>query len=253
MKIAVYTCITGNYDELTVPQRLDNRLEYYCITDNPSVIIKPWKYIPIKSTHLSKKDQNRYAKMHCYELFPTHDVTIYVDGSIQIVGDVPELVTQILLRPEELFVYDHPFRSCIFSEAAACIHYSHDWIWTIVTQMRKYRKEGYPLDNGLFEAGVIIRKKSDKVQQFMNLWWNEYMHGTKRDQLSFPVAAWRLNFMIGSLGKSDPRFTHKYFKFINHARRRILKVILRKYINRTTTFLIPCHKLFGTPFTLKWK
>ena len=244
LKVAVYTCITHGYDSLKAPLFVDKRFSYFCFTDNPSSVMPPWECLPIPLKGLSPKDQNRYIKMHPHEFLPDYDVTVYVDGSIQIVGDVQELILRALSSREDIFLYRHPQRSCIFSEAAACAHYSHDWIWTIASQMRRYRMAGYPVENGVFEGGVIIRKNSNSVRRLMEQWWGEYSSGARRDQLSLPYAAWRLAIPLGSLGVSDARFEGRYFRFVNHPVRRKLGLIIRKHINRSIASLVSYEKLF---------
>jgi hypothetical protein len=253
LKIAVYTCITDNYDGLASPASVDSRLDYYCFTDSSASITAPWAFRPAKLPNLNAKDQNRYIKMHPHEFLSEYDVTVYVDGSIHIVGDIYDLVSNALNSPEAVFVYKHPQRNCVFAEAAACAYYSHDWIWTIASQMRRYSKEGYPVHNGLFEAGVIIRKNTADMRHLMDMWWHEYRSGAKRDQLSLPLVSWRHGVPLGSLGESDPRFSQRYFKFVNHPKRRTLTAIIRKYVNRSIASLSSYEKLFGLATSVFWK
>jgi hypothetical protein len=253
IKIAVYTCITQGYDSLKIPLSVDERLAYFCYTDTPQSVMPPWKFLPINLKGISPKDQNRYIKMHPHEFLPDYDITVYVDGSIQIVGDLHTLICTSMGSPEDVFFYQHPQRNCVFAEAAACAYYSHDWLWNIASQMRRYSREGYPVDNGLFEAGVIVGKNTAKLRLLMNTWWCEYRSGAKRDQLSLPFVAWRLGISLGSLGESDPRFGHRYFRFINHPIQRSLKLILRKHINRSITAFVTYDKLFGLTTPVRWK
>jgi len=254
IKIAVYTCITGNYDKLMSPTNIDSRIDYYCFSDNiKKPTNSPWILKPVNLNHLNSKDQNRFIKMHPHEFLENYDVTIYVDGNIQIVGDIFELVQMTVNTQANFFIYNHPYRTCIFTEAAACAHFSHDWIWKIALQMRRYCVEGYPADNGLFEASVIIRKNTNSIRELMEMWWDEYCLGAKRDQLSLPVVAWRLGIQLESLGKSDPRFGHRYFKYVFRPNRRSLKLIIRKYMNRSIASLVTYKKLFSLNFPFSWK
>jgi len=245
VKIAVYTCITQGYDSLKVPFFVDKRLAYFCYTDIPENVTSPWTFRPIDLKGLSPKDQNRYIKMHPHEFLTGYDITVYVDGNIQIVGDLYALATSVLSASENIFLFRHPWRNCVYPEAMACAHYSFDWIWNIASQMRRYCKSGYPERNGLFEANVIIRKNSACLRQLMDAWWREYSLGVKRDQLSLTYVAWQLGIPLGSLGDNDSRFEHRYFRFIERPRRRKLKLIIRKHINRTIASFIPYEKLFG--------
>lgn len=244
-KIAVYTCITDNYDKLIPPENVDSRLDYYYFTDDPGSVVAPWILKKIDLQHLNSKDQNRYIKMYPHKLLPDYDVTVYVDGYIQLVGDLYTLICTALQSPEDVFLYNHSQRNCVYAEAAICAHYSHDWIWIIASQMRRYSMEGYPAGNGLFEANVIIRKNTDRMHSLMDMWWDEYCSGAKRDQLSLPVVAWRLGLPLGSLGESDPRFGQRYFRLVSHLKRGSLKLAIRKHINRFIASFTSYEKLFG--------
>ena len=252
MKIAVYTCITDGYDTLSSPIEVDPRLDYYYFSDDPASVVTPWRFKPVGLAHATPKDQNRYIKMHPHEVLPDYDVTVYVDGYIQIVGDLYPWILATLSSEEDVFCYQHLYRNCIFAEAAACAHYSHEWIWTIASQMRRYRVEGYPVDNGLFEANVIIRRQSARMRRLMDAWWSEYSSGVKRDQLSLPLVAWRLGIPLGSLGESDPRLGHRYFRLVRHPQRRSLKVTMRKYVNRTIASVASYERLFNLMAPVVW-
>jgi len=252
IKIAVYTCITQGYDSLKIPLFVDERLAYFCYSDAPESVMPPWKFLPIKLKGLSPKDQNRYIKMHPHEFLSDYDITVYVDGNIQVVGDLYALVCATLSQHGDIFLYQHPNRVCVYAEGAACSHIAHERIWNIVKQMRRYNKAGYPIRNGLFEANVIIRKNTPPMHRFMDEWWNEYCLGAKRDQLSLPFVAWKLGMPLVSLGKSDPRFRKKYFRRFAHPARLSLKLIILKAINRLIASFFTYEKLFGLAKPVLW-
>ncbi len=244
MNIVVYTCITKNYDALKIPSITDDRIRYFCFTDTPEIVLPPWEPRSLSLDWLDAKDKNRYVKMFPFQYFKNCDLSIYLDGNIKIVGDISTLIEEVLARPEDIFLYSHPQRKCIYLEAAACAHFSHDWIWTIAKQMRRYAGLGFPANSGLFEANVLIRKDTSQVRKLMDAWWREYSTAAKRDQLSLPFVAWHTGTTVGTLGISDPRFTHRYFRLVNHPPRLQLKVILRKYINRLFALLFSYERLF---------
>ena len=252
IRIAVYTCITRGYDSLKSPLAVDKRLAYFCFTDNPESVTHPWEFRHIAVQGLSPKDQNRYIKIHPHEFLPDYDVTVYVDGNIQIVGNLYKLVCTVLSSPEDIFLYEHPNRNCVYAEGAACSHIAHERIWKIAAQMRRYRSAGYPVENGLFEASVIIRKNTPGMRRFMDEWWSEYRTGAKRDQLSLPFVAWQQGIPLGSLGESDPRFGNIHFRRLTHPAKPGLKLLVQKAINRFLASVITYEKLFGLTTPLSW-
>lgn len=243
-RVVVYTSITNGYDELTAPALRDPLVEYICFSDGKSPAITPWRMIDVRHLEMTAKDRNRYVKMHPHLFLPDHDLSVYVDGSIKIIGDLRSLLASIEGQKESTFLYDHPQRNCIYEEGAACAFFGHDWGWRIRRQMRGYRDRSYPLNNGLFEAGVLIRRNVPEMRSLMGAWWIEYATGVKRDQLSLPYVSWREGVPLGSLGRSDPRFVHDYFRFVNHRQRTSLVTYLKQRINRV--YLRGCWD--GEPF-----
>ena len=247
-KILVFTCITDNYDSPTLNSKLQDGIDYYCFTDSIVSVHEGWKMRSLAGLdHLNKKDQNRFIKMHPRACLPSHDYSIYVDGYIEITGDLKHLINELALKEKLLFLYEHPFRNCIYEEAETCIYESLDWIWRITKQMRIYSKKQYPQNNGLFENNIIIRKNTDKLDPLMDRWWKEYCNQSKRDQLSLNYCTWELGEKISSLGPSDIREKGKYFYLSLSKRTRgaNLLIIIRMYFHRFILRLFNVKQLFG--------
>ena len=119
------------------------------------------------------------VKLFPHEFLPEYELTIYVDGNIELVGDLYAFAQWVQCAPEDVLVYEHPFRRSIFDEAAACAHTGHDWWWRIDRQMAAYRARGLPANAGLFEAGVIVRRNTPAMRTAMQRWWEEYSSGVR--------------------------------------------------------------------------
>jgi hypothetical protein len=244
-RVVVYTCITGGYDELTAPAHADPEIDYVCFSDGETSPVAPWRMIDVRHLAMTAKDRNRYVKMHPHLVLPEHDVSVYVDGSIRIVGNLRPFIESCESRIENILLYDHPERSCAYAEGAACAYFAHDWIWRISGQLSSYRKAGFPEDYGLYEAGVIVRRNTPEVRTLMEAWWAAYSSGVRRDQLSLPFLSWRSDARLGSLGSSDPRKTHRFFMFVDHRRRFSYTTFLIKMVNRVTERVLGRRRLFG--------
>ncbi|MEN9898337.1 MAG: hypothetical protein RLZZ66_1986 [Pseudomonadota bacterium] len=252
LKIAVYTCITGGYDKLALPLLVDSRIDYFCFTDNDAYYFDDfWSVKLLNLPDLDNKDVNRYVKMHPHIFLSDYDITVYIDGNIEIVGELYELLSKVDKLDDVFFAYRHSERNCIYSEGAACSYYSHDWIWNIAKKMRDYSESHYPMNNGLVSANVLIRKKNLQMSTLMDAWWLAYQNGVKRDQLSLPYVSWKLNIPIHYLGINN--FT--YFNIVGHSKKRSrsIKITLRKYINRAIALFIPYHVLFSVPSKISRK
>jgi hypothetical protein len=232
-RLLIYTCIAGNYDELPAPLFESADIDFVCLSDAAVSVPSPWILQRLPAMPLSAPELNRYAKMHPHLLFPQHEVSLYVDGNIQVIAD-PRPMVASALTTRDLSLYAHPFRDCAYQESEECAAIGYAWSGTIRRQMRGYAAEGFPRGHGLHEAGVIVRRHaSPGVQRLMAAWWAAYRSGVRRDQISLPFLAWKLGVPIGNLGPSDPRFTQRYFRLREGHRRPVpSRILMRGRLNR---------------------
>ena len=85
----VYTCITGQYDQLISPTFVAPDWQYVCFTNNPDYLaqknIGAWEIRPLQSpTNLNPTRTNRYHKLQPHVLFPDASATLYLDGNIDV-------------------------------------------------------------------------------------------------------------------------------------------------------------------------
>ena len=111
---------------------------------------------------------------------------------------VEELIATYLAE-HDLAVFDHPRRHCIYVEADACIQGGKDDPETIRDQIKRYRYEGYPPLAGLAECTVLLRRHTERMKLFSEVWWDEISRHSRRDQLSFNYVAWKLSFTYKTL------------------------------------------------------
>ena len=52
-RICVYTCITGDYDNLKEIKNKEKNIDYYCFTNNKNIKSKTWKVEYIEDKKLS--------------------------------------------------------------------------------------------------------------------------------------------------------------------------------------------------------
>lgn len=216
-RIAVYTCIVGVNEKIPNPLFVSESCDYFVFTDNESVQNSVWKKIDIKKMHFpceNANEINRYIKLHPHELFPDYEYSMYVDGNICIVSDVVPIINQ-MKKEEFLALHKHDRRTCAYKEAEAFYHIPRlkKFAKQAELQMKEYRKQGFPKEFGLFENPIIIRRHHDKeCINLMELWWEQLVVFSMRDQISLPYAIWKLgisNSSIHILGKdvrSNPRF-----------------------------------------------
>lgn len=194
-KGVVYTVITGDYDTLKEPLCVDAEYDYICYTDNRYVTSDIWSVRYIENTEgLDNTRLARKYKMMCYELLGEYDYSIYVDGKMQIVGSLKNMIERYSAG-NPMLCFPHCSRECAYKEAEALVKENCNQCEIITMQMKGYEKEGYPRNNGLLDTACLVRKHNDKgLQDVMKAWWNEVKNKSKRDQLSIGYACWKHNF-----------------------------------------------------------
>src|SRR5438270_10698084 len=127
MKIIVYTAVTGSYDSVAAPP-LDwgREAEFVAFLEK----MQPTQGWSVRPLELISDDPCRNAKrpkILPHEYFPDAEYSIWIDGSISIKAVV--LVGKFVLeclQKNDLALFRHRRRSCIYEEAEACINSNKD-------------------------------------------------------------------------------------------------------------------------------
>ena len=203
-KRIVYTAIFGGKDKLLRPKYIPHNFDFLCYTDGDlkSTI---WKVVRDKPTD---KDPVRAAKIYkilSQKYLNNYDYSVWGDGNLIVVGDLNKLVDEYL-KDCSFAAFDHmqsyDKRNCIYEEAKTLIELAEigkkkEDPEMVLRQINAYKKEGYPKDNGLITAMILVREHNDKdVVRLMEDWWSEICKYSRRDQLSFNYVAWKNNFKV---------------------------------------------------------
>ncbi len=224
---AVYTCITGGYEEPSEP--IYKCVDFFLFTDRiENKKDSSWNYRIIDEKELIGNQINRYYKMNPSRVLPSYRFTVYVDGNVQVVSDITVLFEAAQKSKCGIAMHKHSQRECAYVEAEVCILYKRGNIDAIRRQIEKYRKEGFPDNFGLCEATIIVVDNYNPIsKQILDAWWDEFTKsGSGRDQLSLPYVIWKCGYKmedIGFLGDNlmfNPKFRvknvgdHRYRKGI---------------------------------------
>ena len=120
MKDVVYTAVFNDYDVLIEPDYEPGGIEFICFTDDPKKASGAWKPVVVDDCGLSPTLINRKYKILPHKYLSDYRYSIYLDGNIQITGDISNLF-DCHLHSENIAVADHPRRGCIYREAEVCI------------------------------------------------------------------------------------------------------------------------------------
>ena len=219
MKIVCYTCIVGAYDSLKLPLMMSNNIDYVCFTDQRFQIVGPWQLrnIPSDLQFLSNVKKQRIVKICPHRFLKNYDISIWIDGSISIIGDLNTFISQYDLKKNPFYVRIHPFRNCIYDEADVCMKMHKDVSYVIEKQINRYKEEGYPAHIGMVETGILLRRHNDiKCQMIDNMWATELLNFSHRDQLSFNYVCWKNHFLPGILRNEFKVNKNDIFKLNSH-------------------------------------
>lgn len=209
----VYTALFGEYDELA-PIDFDTKLSYLCFTDNKALFVKGWEMKFLEFPNLSPRDSNRQIKFFPNKYIPEAIFTFYVDSNIKIKNDLSPLFDKYSVK-DIIAIPNHRIRNCLYEEANACLEAGLIFKSQLSPQIDKYKQEGFPRMYGLSENGIIFRKNIILINELMDAWWNEYINGVQRDQISLPYLAWKMNIRISTL--EETAFNRNdYFQYRIH-------------------------------------
>lgn len=194
-KILIYTCITGGYDTPTDNFPKKPGYDYILISDQ-YIKTHSWKCLIPKfenMDHLDNTKKQRYIKTHPHKLFiDKYDIVIWIDANTTINETLYEYIEKNFSYP--ITFKNHPFRQCIYDEIHEVDVLGKDSQEICNKLYGRYKDEGYPEKNGLYETNVIISHPQDKtVQTIFNKWWYEIENNSKRDQLSLNYILWKNN------------------------------------------------------------
>lgn len=193
-RLVVYTALFGDYDLLRDPVGEFGDVDFVCFTDQAQLVSQVWDIIHVPAEGRSQVELNRLYKFFPHKFLKEYTMSFYVDSNIQIKEKARELF-QFLTESTHAFVLpDHFARNCIYQEAEIIVKSKKGDPDLVVTQMRSYKKEGFPENYGLTENNLIFRRHHDpNIIAAMELWWDEFFQKTKRDQLSLMYVLWKLN------------------------------------------------------------
>ena len=201
-RIAVYTAISGGYDELNEPIRFSDGVDFFAFSDRPLANGSVWKRLEFDYLHQDPSRTSRFVKINPHLYFPDYEWSIWVDANLGLNED-PRSLIEGMIQGADMGAFSHPLRSCIYDEAEECSRRKKDSDIEIREQVLRYRKSGHPLKTGLFESGVLVRQhRRQSVSKAMKDWWREIDNGSRRDQISLPFIIRENNIKVDILART---------------------------------------------------
>lgn len=216
--IAIYTVITGDYDTIKQPQVITPGAEYFLFTNNHcGEEAGVWKIVHLDEPELTaawsgsvnrndaivsdnKRINNillsRKVKMLAHKYLPEgYDMSIYLDADMMIKANLSKLFE--LLNDDVLMAaFKHSSCFSVREEIDDLIERGVVKPAVVEHQWKRYHEWSFKDDIGVTENGVLIRRHNNpKVVELMELWWQEYLNGCLRDQVSLMPCIYRCGFM----------------------------------------------------------
>lgn len=220
-RIAVYTAIFGEYDNLNEPECFPDNCDFYIITDQNVKKDSIWKPIPLnlRDYELEGKSnivKNRFFKMFPDKLFADYKYSIYVDGNFKILTDLTEFIHG--MGKYGIKMHNHYRRNCVYKEIDKCLALGKDTSANLTAHKEHLVKEGMPGEYGLLEAPIIVREHHNPLcRKLMNDWWHEFLQYSRRDQISFPYVLWKNNIKTSEIALlGNDIYSNYAFKRLNH-------------------------------------
>ncbi len=197
--VAIYTCITGGYDSINQPLCVEKNCDYYLITDEKcdKENAGAYKWVDIRNivpkTIVDNIDRNRYCKMHGHDLFKDYDYSIYVDGNIQIIGNITSLLDE--LNEYGLGFHKHPCAYDPYMEALFMMASNRASRDELSDFLQLLLNEGLPRHYGCVECGVVVKdNRNELAKQISENWFSNYViSGIKRDQPTIIQTLFQMN------------------------------------------------------------
>lgn len=215
--IVVYSCVTGDYDDLKeFGEFAEPGVDYYFFTNNRDLTSDFWNVVYVDNEGMDNIRLARKIKVLGHPVLKKYDVVVWLDGASVLRRPVTAFINdKCNLDKYSLVGFAHRERDSIYSEALECIKVGKDSRDVIEDQIVGYREEGYPDHDGLIESTVMVRRGHDEqLDQTMEAWFYEIEHKSYRDQLSFNYVARKTGLSFDLLSYNV--FDNEYFGWSKH-------------------------------------
>lgn len=187
----VYTVIVGGYDDPMPLVARQSGVDHILVTDR-TFDHCAWtqRLLPPEVAQMAPVDASRWCKFHSHLLFPDHDLSVYVDGNLAIIGSLAGLMSEFAASGASMGLFAHGVRKTVAAEIETCRKmgkFSARDMQVLAGQVQRYRASGILDQDALTDNGVIFRNhRAADLPGAMASWWAEFLTGVKRDQISLP-------------------------------------------------------------------
>ena len=170
-------------------------VDYVAFTNRKDLTSNFWDVRHIELKHSSPRMDARFYKLNSHILFPNHNASIWMDSQCYFSFDPKAIIDQYLIkRGADIAIHHHSDINSLDREMyAQAFLYKNDDPKIILNQFMGYMESEFPITKyDHFETGILLRKNTQIVKDFNELWWGEVKDKSLRDQLSCPYVVWEI-------------------------------------------------------------
>lgn len=210
-KIAIYTCMTGGYDIPTDGFEHVDGYDYFLFSDVP-VNTKSWNNITVQfnmKSELNSIKKQRMIKTHPHVFLKDYDLVVYIDANTSVDSRLYKYIDE---NKDNIITFkNHPDRDCVYDEIDICMIVGKETREIGEGIKKRYKEEGYPRHQGLFETNIIVsHPKDEKVRSLFEKWWMEIYRNSHRDQFSLNYVIWKNHLEDIITAKTSSDFKPKF-------------------------------------------
>ena len=213
MKVAILTCILGDFDTPVDPVDQDIPATFHRWTDD--------NFPPI--TGLTPRMQYRIPKYFGWEMLPEYDYYIWLDGSVTFLR--PDCATWYLeqLDDGDIAFFKHPTRRNIRQEVAHIeehLNLGKPYITARYKnglheeQLEVIQADSTFKDSSLWASTAFIYRNIPEVRKFMQEWWYWQSRYYTCDQVILPWLLWKHRLSVKTF--DEPLYKSGYLSLVSH-------------------------------------
>jgi hypothetical protein len=178
-----YTAVYGQYDDLKPHPESPLIDKWIAYTDDPDLKSDDWvvrhRLLPFTHPRVAAK----WWKCHP----PQGKASVWLDGSVEVHNaEYFDVLAEGLVQAP-ITMFEHPDRSCIYTEADVSRTMTKYIGQPLEAQVALYHSRGWPANGGLWASTTFARRHTPTVLQFGAAWFAHNDLLTYQDQLSLPV------------------------------------------------------------------
>ena len=186
--LCIYTSIINNYD--TLPTFIKKTpIDFIAFANTNHKYRHNWDLRNISSPTKNPTMANRILKINIpEEIFKNYEYSLYIDGNILIKQKLLDKVFELINQNIEYSVNRHPRYDCPYSDLNEISRVGVVSAKKSLSWAKRLNSLNIKKNSGYYECNILFRKHNNKVKDFNDYWWQEFLYLPYRDQPGFRIA-----------------------------------------------------------------